>query len=595
MSHLSRAAIVVMLLCLVAIANLTSLFDRDEPRFARAAVEMVEGGDYLVPHFAGDLRPDKPILIYWLMSTSIRWLGPTELGARFWSLISMLVVALLIGLKGRELVGREAASWAVVVFCLNPLVLLEGAAAVADPPLLLATTWAFFAVYSIVWGTGGPAAWIGLNLACAVGVLLKGPVALFPLITLLVCVRWVPAGRRRRVIGGLTLCFLVGLGTFFAWLLPADRASQGDLMPAMVGKHFVDRVIGPLEGHGGAGLEYVAWLPFYVVLIPLLLMPWTLYMPSVVAWFRHHRQGNVSGPGAPTGTAPRQETDVDDDPNGGGHSVRSFLLAWIIPPILIMSLVSTKLPHYVFATWPALALALGSGIVHAQREPSTSLRWGLRAYALLSIATGFLLVAGATALSRALTPAHVSLLVLDPELDRALALVRGFTWAIAALIWIGTLVVIGTYGRGPRRALGNRLAAATAVVFLGLAAGLIPALDRLKPVPRLLDRLPCASTCELAAWSFEEPSLVFYVEGSIQFMASEDEAFAWLKQHPEGYLITESTSLARLIRLASGEHLSLDQVAAARGLNIANGKVVNLTASRLSPPPSRPSRFRRSI
>ena len=50
----------------------STLWDRDEPRFAVAALEMARSGQWLYPTFNGELRPDKPILIYWLMSASIR-------------------------------------------------------------------------------------------------------------------------------------------------------------------------------------------------------------------------------------------------------------------------------------------------------------------------------------------------------------------------------------------------------------------------------------------------------------------------------------------------------------------------------------------
>ena len=52
--------------------NATSLWDRDEPRFAEAAREMVATGDYVVPHFHGAVRYDKPPLIYWLMAAAYR-------------------------------------------------------------------------------------------------------------------------------------------------------------------------------------------------------------------------------------------------------------------------------------------------------------------------------------------------------------------------------------------------------------------------------------------------------------------------------------------------------------------------------------------
>ena len=64
------------------IAGSSTLWDRDEPRYARVTVEMVESGNYLVPTFNGEVWFDKPILLYWLMSVPVRLLGPSEIACR---------------------------------------------------------------------------------------------------------------------------------------------------------------------------------------------------------------------------------------------------------------------------------------------------------------------------------------------------------------------------------------------------------------------------------------------------------------------------------------------------------------------------------
>jgi 4-amino-4-deoxy-L-arabinose transferase-like glycosyltransferase len=125
---------------LVALAGRTTLWDRDEPRFAQATVEMVASGDYLVPTFNGRLRPDKPVLIYWLMSLPMRWLGPSALAARLWSPLGIAVAALATFAIGRRLLGARAGLWAMAMLAATPLALLEGQAATTDAVLLAAIT-----------------------------------------------------------------------------------------------------------------------------------------------------------------------------------------------------------------------------------------------------------------------------------------------------------------------------------------------------------------------------------------------------------------------------------------------------------------------
>ena len=73
-----RNYIVLFLGCLLFhVAGTWSLplIDRDEPRFAEAAREMRERGDYIVPYFNNQFRFDKPPLTYWSQVASYRFFG----------------------------------------------------------------------------------------------------------------------------------------------------------------------------------------------------------------------------------------------------------------------------------------------------------------------------------------------------------------------------------------------------------------------------------------------------------------------------------------------------------------------------------------
>src|SRR5260370_33205231 len=59
------------------------LIDRDEPRFAEASREMIERGDYIVPHFNNQLGLDKPPFPYWPQIGTYRTLCESDSPARF--------------------------------------------------------------------------------------------------------------------------------------------------------------------------------------------------------------------------------------------------------------------------------------------------------------------------------------------------------------------------------------------------------------------------------------------------------------------------------------------------------------------------------
>ena len=120
------------------LASLTTLWDRDEPRFARAAVEMARTGDYLVPKFDGELRPDKPPLIYWSMIPWILMFGAVDLVVRVPSILASLIAIAATFYIGRNLGGERVGIRAMGLCGLMPLPLIIGTAATADG-LLLAT------------------------------------------------------------------------------------------------------------------------------------------------------------------------------------------------------------------------------------------------------------------------------------------------------------------------------------------------------------------------------------------------------------------------------------------------------------------------
>ena len=162
------------------LARPTTLWDRDEPRFAQASMEMIQSGNYLFPTFRGDVRAQKPILIYWLMALSIGVLGASEIGVRFWAPVGLAVTAYATWTIGRRLVSPRVGLLAMLVVALNPLAMLAGTAATTDAVLMALITCALAA---FVWRltserTLAPSALFAA--APAVPLLAQCPVGLLP-------------------------------------------------------------------------------------------------------------------------------------------------------------------------------------------------------------------------------------------------------------------------------------------------------------------------------------------------------------------------------------------------------------------------------
>ena len=102
---MSRHVLILGLVCfLTFFAGLGrgAIGDSDEAFYAEAAREMVASGDWLTPFYNYELRFQKPILFYWLVSIAYKAAGIGEAAARFPSALSGLALSLLTYLVGRR-------------------------------------------------------------------------------------------------------------------------------------------------------------------------------------------------------------------------------------------------------------------------------------------------------------------------------------------------------------------------------------------------------------------------------------------------------------------------------------------------------------
>ncbi len=325
--------LIVLFVSGIQLASSTLLWDRDEPRFGRAAVEMLRTGDLLVPRFDGQLRPDKPPLVYWLMLPSIGWLGATDLAVRIPSILVSLITALATFHIGRNLGGREVGVNAAVVGAWMPLPLVLGTAATADATMMAGITVSLaILVDQAIHGARRKHLPL-LTLALSWAWLAKGPVG--PLIFLLAATWASIAGRQSLQLGRrwwrtVAIASLISVVVFLGWAIPANEATGGQLAEIGIQHHLIERSTSAIESHGASG--WIGWLlglPFYLPVILLGAVPLSaLLFPIVV---HRHQLFGTQGKGV-------------------------LLAALVLPVLLLMTLVATKLPHYILAAFPGIAV-----------------------------------------------------------------------------------------------------------------------------------------------------------------------------------------------------------------------------------------------
>jgi 4-amino-4-deoxy-L-arabinose transferase-like glycosyltransferase len=567
---------------LLALASRTTLWDRDEPRFAQATVEMIASGDYLVPTFDGRLRADKPILAYWWMALPMRLLGPSALAARLGSAAAMAIAALLTFAAGRRLLPAGAGTWAMAVLAATPLAVVEGQAATADALLLAAVTGALACFAAALTGDGRRLwPWLGLGLALGLAQLAKGPVGLAVpglgiATTLAILGRraWqeeetaagsreaevVPVGRYAM---RAALAALLGVAIFCAWGVPANLATGGELARVGIGKHVVGRALGAMEGHGGGAWHgwrgWVSGLPFYLAVAWLGFAPWVLWLPAAASATLGGRLGGERG--------------------------RALLIGWVVPTFALMTLVATRLPHYVLPAWPALALAVG-GTLEAERRGELAprdLRWLRRGAWLLGPLVGLALAAVAALAVLAVFGGHSARAGHESVAGGSLADVAAGL-ALPCLALAAVLAVAGGWALRDHLA-GRYRRAATMLVGGALAAALVaggmvaPAAERLKPAPRLAAavRAATAPAVPVATFEYAEPSFTFYLgRWPVRELRDTGAVGAWAAEGGPGVLVLPRSTYERLRDAPWAA--SLTEIAAADGWNVAKGSRLNLIA-----------------
>ncbi len=536
-----RLLLLIILATLAQYFLLTSastLWDRDEPRFARATVEMVHSGNYLYPTFNGVLRPDKPILIYWLMSIPVRLFGPGEMTCRAVAPLAAALAALLTAWIGRRLAGPRAGLLAAAFMTTTPLLVFSGTAATTDALLLACITGAI-AAFLNAWQTGRrwpQAAWFTLALAGAL--LAKGPVGLaVPLLVvacLLAFTRRQAALTVRACLPWVLLAAAAATALFLAWGLPANSATGGEFLRRGLGHHVVDRAVTPLESHGGKSVLFAF---YYVPLLAVLFFPWTLYLLPALG---------------------RQTAPVS-----GGLSPRRVALAWALPVIGLMSLVATKLPHYILPAWPALALlaALGAerllaaapGRSSAPSRLAVAGRWvfgivGLTLGAGLIVAPWFVPVFGI----------------------RVPAVTTGAV--LLAMTWL----TLRHHRQGRHVAATITLLVGMNLVLFTASCGLLPALESVKVSPRLADAIRTMTPADtpVATCGYGEPSLNFYLDRGPVEVLEEGDLPAWARRPGRGVLVVTEARAARQQEALADSPVQVLEIA--RGFNYSQGKWVDI-------------------
>ena len=534
----------------------STLWNRDEARYATAVLEMVDSGNYLYPTFNHELRPHKPILIYWLMSVSVRAFGPTELAVRCVATVCVAASCLMVFVIGRHLFSSRSGRWAAAILGTSPLVMVSGTAATTDAALMAAI---LATLVPFVWAyTDGSRWWHAPCTGAGIGaaLLIKGPVGLLVPVLSMIVTTVLARGRSRlgrEFRTNLAIASGIGLTLFLAWAIPANAATGGEYARAGFVEGLSRRIFSAMEGHGGDSLSYILYLPYYLVVVSLASFPWVGFLPSAVSALA----------GARITRRPRHD---ETDWARSGEGIRILLGGMIVPTLVLMTLPATKMPHYVLPVFPWLALMLAGALEtaasgDASRRDRAWLRHGVWVYGLVAITVGVAVMA-------------VPLRLPDFAPAREPLIIAG------AVVLAGVPGVVTAQWRGRFRRAARIVLYGTLLWLVVVAALVLPALESItKMEPRLARAVAIQIEAEtpVAQYGWYEPALHFYLGGRpIERIYSPRHLLRWAREPGPGLIVITRRALDE-VELHDGP-VGLREIGSERGISHVDGRRLELVA-----------------
>ena len=518
---------VCILLYLPGIASIPPL-DRDEPRYIQASKQMVESGDYTRIHFQDDFRNRKPVGIYWMQSAAVNLLGGPAVKDFVWpyrlpSLLCALGSVLLVFRIGSQLIGKPQALLAALLFAATPLMLAVAHAGTTDSALLFFTTLAQYNLIQVYMANrNGRRPGIGNAVffwaALGAGILIKGPIS--PLIALLTAAGLMILDRNFRAFNGLRAWLGVPLllGIVLPWLISIQIATDGAFLRESLGGDFGKKLISVQESHGSPP-------GYYTLLMAVTCWPASLLaIPALLSAWRNRR------------------TEVS----------AAICFCWIVPYLLLLECVPTKLPHYILSAYPPLVLLC---IQFAWRE--TAVELPNKFWRILDRIYRF-----------------VWILVL-PLFVVTMAFSAGLTFMPAVSIIAAVILAVGVSAvyrlrRGPALCLLTGCVALfilAAPVLFGLIAPSLTPLWMSKTAAAAFKKVEhIQPESRLYSVGFAEPSLVFLTRTNIKLCSLSTIAAEY------------SPEMVALIptKLSSQLTVPLKQIDTVRGINYSKGKIMNM-------------------
>lgn len=317
--------------------GLYPLMDTTEARYGEIARIMAQTGNWLTPMF--DFQVPfwgKPPMFAWLSGLGFNLFGIHAFAARLpHFLVACGVLWLVYDCAQKHFNSRRLGLFASSLLASTFSFLIVAGAITTDTALTFSITLSMVSFWRAWHGKGriwGYLFFVGL----ALGMLSKGPIAVV-LVAISLTLWLLPNSRWKQLNQALPLGFgiLLFLAISIPWYAYEEYQSPGFLNYFIIGEHIKGFIIsgwqGDLYGRSHQQIRGTIWVYAFVA-----MLPWT---PILIAQLIR---------------LVKADQDIQESDNGFG----SYLLFWLLSPLLLFTFAGNILITYAMPSLPALALLL---------------------------------------------------------------------------------------------------------------------------------------------------------------------------------------------------------------------------------------------
>lgn len=399
----------------------TKLWDRDEPRNAGCAREMLQRNDWVTPVFNEEIRDAKPVLLYWLMMVAYQVFGENEFAARLPSALAAIGTVFAVFLIGDRLFHRRAGIAAGYILATSLMFGVAGRAATPDALLVFFSTASLAIFVRSTYSPGcsplpdslseperlfpslGPA--LLMYSVMGLGVLAKGPIGfLMPtaIIGMYLLLKRLPSDQRDKEdaelsrdsaeaspSGLISVCYRGGIRILRSfhplhfirtclsmklgwavmmvvlvaapWYIWVGIRTDGEFLKTFFLKEHLGRSTTSFESHSGS-------IFYYPMVMSLGFFPWSVFALPVI--YSLVRFSKVVSPG------------------------QLLMLCWVGVQVGLFTLVQTKLPSYVTPCYPALAILVASWLSSWSTGEIKVPRWMVQTSLVTLLVAGIAITGG---------------------------------------------------------------------------------------------------------------------------------------------------------------------------------------------------------